>query len=213
MQLSEIRDEVQLIVQDTAFTDAIVDSYINTVYASVINECLVPEMKGVDTVTTTLLTAYSSLTGVDGGFSGVLSRVYNSSGTLVTIRPNLEALIDLAGNLTDAGSVEAVALEGSTLWYYPIPATVGEVLTVVYYRNPPPLESDGDTPDVLPEFLHREILVNGASSICYDTIEGGLEGLKVNTRSRELSKLGGVVKFRHWLAKTRRHYIYSQEPA
>lgn len=213
MQLSDIRDEVQLIVQDTAFTDDIVDGYINAVYNSVVNECLVPEMKGVDTVTTTLLKAYSSLTGVEGGFSGVLSRVYNSSGVEVTIVPNLEALIALAGNLTDAGSVEAVALEGSTLWYYPIPATVVETLTIIYYRNPTALVNDSDSPDTLPEFLHREILVNGASSICFDIIEGGLEGLKVNTRSRESSKLGGVVKFRQWLAKTRRHYIYSQEPA
>jgi hypothetical protein len=212
MQLSDIRDEVQLIVQDEAFTDVIVDRYINDVYLSTVNECLVPEMKGMDTVATVLSRAYASMTGVEGGFSGVLSRVYNSSGTGITIKQNLEALIGLRGNLTDAGSVEAVALEGSTLWYYPIPA-VAEVLTVIYYRNPELLVSDGDTPDALPEFVHRQILVNGAAAICFDEIEDALDTTKTNMRARATAKMAGVVKFREWLGKTRRHYVHSQELA
>jgi hypothetical protein len=211
MQLSEIREEVQLIVQDSTFDDDMIDSYINTVYFSVVAECLVPELKGVDTVTTTLLTAYSSMSGVSGGFSGVLSRVYNSDNNNITIMHNLEALIDINGNLTDPGAVEAVTLEGSTLWYYPIPVTV-ETLTLVYYRNPDTLVVDSATPDAIPEFLHRTILVNGASAICYDMIEGGVEGIKVNMRSREIAKLTGVVKFKEWLGKTRKHYVYTQEP-
>jgi len=211
MLLSDIRDEVKLIIQDDAFTDDIVDSYINDVYLSVVAECLVPELKGMDTVSTVLATAYASLSGVEGGFSGMLSRVYNSSGYAVTILPTLEALIDLNGNLTDSGSVEAVALEGSTLWYYPIPEAA-EVLTVIYYKNPELLSSDSDSPDAIPEFLHRRILVNGASAICFDQVEDEKDTLKVNTRSREMAKVAGVVKFREWLGKTRKHYVYSQEP-
>lgn len=211
MQLSDIREEVQLIVQDAAFTDDIVDSYINDVYFAVVNECLIPELKGMDTVVTVVSQAYASMSGVAGGFSGALSRVYSSGGNGVVVLHSLEALMDLRGNLTDTGSVEAVALEGSTLWYYPIPATA-ETLTVIYYKNPELMVSDSAEPDVLPEFVHRKILVNGAASMCFDSVEDGIDGLKVNTRSRELSKLEGVVKFREWLGKTRRHYIYSQEP-
>lgn len=211
MQLSEIREEVQLIVNDATFTDEIVDGYINDVYLSVVAECLIPELKGVDTVSTVLGQAYTSLTGVTGGFSGLLSRVYCPVNYNITILSTLESLMDLAGNLTDTGDILYVALEGTVLWYYRIPEVV-TVLTLIYYKNPELLSSDSDEPTALPEFTHRKILVNGAASLCFDTVEGGVEGLKVNTRSRELSKLEGVVKLREWLGKNRKHYVKSQEP-
>ncbi len=211
MLLEDIRDEVQLIVNDATFTDAIVDGYISTVYQSVVGECMLPELKSLDVLETILGQAYTSMSGLTGGFSGVLSRVYTSEGLQLSIYPKLELLMDEKGNMTDEGSVEAVALEGSTLWYYPIPTTE-ESLTIIYYKNPTDLTADGDEPDCIPSFLHRQILVKGAAAMCFDTIEGGVEGLKVNTRSRELAKLEGVVKFREWLGKTRRHYISSQEP-
>lgn len=211
MQLSEIREEVQLIVQDSVFTDEIVDSYINDVYFSTISECLVPEMKGMDTVTTDPLLSYVSMTGVSGGFSGILSRVYNSDGEAVTILPTLETLMDINGKLDVEGSVEVVALEGGTLWYYPSPAAA-ETLTVIYYKNPVALSADGDAPEVLPEFLHRKILVNGAASLCFDKLEDGVDSLKPNTQSRELSRREGLVRFREWLGKNRKHYVSTQEP-
>ena len=212
MQLSDIREEVKLVVQDVTFTDDIVDSYINEVYFAVAASCLIPDLKGVDAVDTTLGLAYSSMSGVSNGFSGILSRVFNSDNRSVQIMHNLEALIDLRGNLTDVGDVEAVALEGSTLWYYPIPE-VEETLTVVYYRNPQLLVDDADSPYNIPDFLHRQILVSGSAAICFSKIEGGVEGLKVVTRAWESDKLSGVMRFREWLGKNRKHYIVSQEPA
>jgi hypothetical protein len=211
MLLEDIREEVKLIVQDDSFTDDMVDNYINDTYLSVIGQCLVPELKGIDTVVTVLSQSYTSLTGVTGGFSGNLTRVYNSEGVYVSIFNTLENLISSNGLLTDVGNVIAVALEGTTLWYYPVPEIV-ETLTLIYYRNPVALVSDSDSPDAIPEFLHRQILVNGASSLCFDTIEGGVEGVKINTQSRDISKREGMIRFREWLGKTRKHYIFSQEP-
>lgn len=212
MQLSDIRDEVQLGVNDVTFTDLIVNRYINSVYYAVVARCLVPEMKGMDTVTTSVTEPYCSLSSVSGGFSGVLSRVYGASSGMIKIFNKLEDLMDLNGNLTEVGSVEAVALEGSVLWYTRTPA-VAEVLTLIYYRNPEELAGDSDTPDALPEFLHREILVNGAKALCFNDIEKGVEGLKVNTKAHEFAMETGVVRFREWLGKTRKHYVNSQEPA
>lgn len=211
MLLSEIREEVSVIMQDDFFTDEMIDSYINDAYLSSVAQCLVPELKGVDSVLTVTSQAYTSLTGVSGGFSGVLSRVYNANNQQISILPNIEALISLKGNLTDAGSVEAVALEGSTLWYYPIPETA-ETLTIIYYKNPDKLSSDNDEPFAIPEFLHRQILVNGACALCFSLIEDGIDGDKINTTSREMSKVDGLRKFKEWLGKTRRHYVYAQEP-
>lgn len=211
MQLSEIREEVSIIIQDDYFTDEIIDAYINDVYLSVTAQCLIPELKGIDTVTTVLSQAYTSLTGVVGGFSGVLSRVYDSQQRQLVILPTLETLISLNGNLSDSGDVEAVALEGSTLWYYSIP-DIESTLTLVYYKNPDLLTSDSDEPTAIPDFLHRQILVNGASALCFSLVEDGIDGDKVNTTSREMSKTDGLRKLREWLGKTRRHYIVSQEP-
>ena len=211
MILSDIRDEIITTVNDPSFTDDIVNGYINEVYQSSVARCMVPELKGVDVVTTTT-DAFVDLSGVTGGFSGVLSRVYDGvQRCKIDILNSLEHLMDLGGNLTDIGDIMAVALEGPTLWYYPIPS-VPVVLTVIYYKNPDSLSSDSDTPAVIPEFLHREILVNGACAIMFDKIEGGIEGLKVNTRARELAMERGIVRFREWLGKTRSHYITSQEP-
>jgi len=211
MQLSEIREEVQLIMQDNdVFISDIVDGYINEIYFSTVSECLVPELKGVDVVTATVSQAYVQLSGVSGGFSGVLSRVYNSSNESVEIVNSLETLMDLYGSLADTGDIVAVALEGSTLWYCQLPA-VSEVLTVIYYKNPVLLVNDEDTPLYIPDFLHRRILVNGAAAVCFDLVEDEKDTTKVNTRSRENAKLEGVVKFKEWLGKTRKHYIYSQE--
>lgn len=212
MLLSEIREEVKLAVNDPMFTDSMIDSYINTTYQEIVAACLVPELKGIDTVTTSTTEAFVALTGVTGGFSGVLSRVYSSTGESITIYPKLETLMDLTGTLSEQGDIEAVALEGRILWYSPIPTTA-EVLTLIYYKNPDPLTDNSDSPSSIPEFLHRQILVNGAASLMFDTFEDGLDGLKVNTRAREMSKIDGLRKFREWLGKTRKHYIAPQEPA
>ena len=212
MLLSEIREEVKLAVNDPAFTDSMIDSYINTTYQEVVAACLVPDLKGIDTVTTSTTEAFVALTGVAGGFSGVLSRIYSSTGQSITIYPKLETLMDLTGTLSESGDIEAVALEGSILWYSPIPS-VAETLTLIYYKNPEVMVENSDSPTSIPEFLHRQILVNGAASLMFDTFEDGLDGVKVNTRSREMSKIDGLRKFREWLGKTRKHYIAPQEPA
>jgi hypothetical protein len=212
MLLSEIRNEIKLVVSDEAFTDDMIDSYINDVYKQVVASCLVPELKGIDTVVTSTTASYTSLTGVDGGFSGVLSRVYNSSNEGITIYSKLEELMDLGDFFTSTGSTEAVALEGNILWYFPVPVTA-EVLTLVYYKNPVVIVDDTDSPSSIPDFLHRQILVNGVSAVLFDIFEDGIDGVKVNTMSRERAKLDGVVRFREWLGKTRKHYIVSQDPA
>lgn len=121
----------------------------------------------------------------------------------------LEFLSDLNGNLTTSGELAAVALEGNTLWYADIPS-IPDVLTVIYYALPDLLVNDNDIPRYIPDFLHRQILVNGAAAIAWDYIEGGVEGLKVNARSRLLSMESGVVKFREWLGKNRKHYISTE---
>lgn len=208
MVLSDIVTEVELAVNDSTFTSDMLTGYINDTYREVVGRCLVPDLKRVDVVTTTN-NAYVSLSTLKSGFSGVLSRVYDSDGNSLRIFNKLEFLSDLNGNLTTSGELAAVALEGNTLWYADIPS-IPEVLTVIYYALPDLLVNDNDVPSYIPDFLHRQILVNGAAAIAWDYIEGGIEGLKVNARSRLLSMESGVVKFREWLGKNRKHYISTE---
>jgi hypothetical protein len=137
--------------------------------------------------------------------------VYDSNNNSIQIFNSLEGLMDLYGGLSGTGDIIAVALEGRMLWYYQSPLSP-EVLTVVYYKSPTMLSSDSDVPVAVPEFLHRKIIVNGAAAICFDLVEDEKDATKVNARSREMAKTLGIIKFKEWLGKTRKHYIYSQEP-
>ncbi len=155
-----------------------------------------------------------ALTGLTGGFSGKLRRVKNSDGTNMTISSSLELLMDLYPTMDEAGDVEAVALEGSTLWYQDIPAAV-ETLTVLYYRDPAVPSTDGDSPSDFPTHLHRQLFVHGTAWIIFDQIEDDVEAAKVNANSQfwmsfdEKNRHSGITKLREWIGKTRRHNISS----
>jgi len=214
MNRGEIRTEVENLIQDSSFDETILNTYINSALLQTSELVFLPSLKRVDTVSTSLGAAYTVLTGLGGGFSGVLRRVVDSSGNIMTIYKDLDMLMDYYSQLNEVGNVETVALEGSTLWYQKIP-TVAETLTILYYRNPASLDRDSDEPSDIPEFLQRPLLVNGTAKLVYDVIEDGIEGEKVNTKAQfylsfsEANKESGITKLRERLAKTRVHHISS----
>jgi len=181
MNLSQIRQEVELLVQDVSYAKSL-DSYINQALIEVCDLVALPSLKVVDVVTTEVDKRYISLsTSVLGGFSGRLRKLFDSQGRLLKVYPDLEAFIT-DYPLIATGSVEAAALECGVLWYANVPAEASN-LTVVYYKNPTVLEEDSDIPDCLPESLHRKLLIHGAAFMIFDQIEDGAEGAKVNTLS------------------------------
>ena len=208
MNLKEMRDEVISIVSDSDFTDDAVDAKINIALQSAAGRCSLPNLKRIGTVTTNTATAYVSFSNVAGGFSGRLSRVFNTDGESIPFYTALELMMTEYGDLTEAGDVEAVCLEGNTLWYAKVPA-VAEVLTLLYFQNPAVLDGDTDVPAELPEFVHRPLLVNGACELMYDEIERGVEGLKVNTKAHEYMKERGMKDLHNWLGKNKVHHISS----
>ena len=212
MNRGEIRTELQNLIQDSSFSEATLNSYINTALQYTCSQVFLPSLKGVDTVSTSLGTAYATLSGLSGGFSGILRRVVNASGTPITIYQDLDMLMDGYPSLAEVGSVETVALEGNILWYQKIPA-IAETLTILYYRNPATLSADSDTPSDIPEYLQRLILVNGSAYFVYDVIEDGIDNEKVNTKGQfylsfsEARKESGVTKLREWVSKRRINHI------
>jgi len=214
MNLLEIRTELSNIIQDSSFGIDALDSYINQsiLYAGAAVD--LPHLKRIGTVATIVSQAYTTLNGLTGGFSGKLRRVKNSDGDPITIYSDLALLMDTYPTMVEEGEVEAVALEGYTLWYQKIP-TAAETLTCLYYRNPSTLSSKGEIPSDFPEHLHRDLFVHGAAWIIYDQIEDDEEDKKVNTKSHfwlsfdETNRHSGITKLREWIGKTRRHNISS----
>ncbi len=214
MNRLQIRTEIGNIVQDDSFDATTLNGYIDQAILYTGAQVDIPELKGIDTVDTILEQAYTTLSGLTGGFSGKLRRVKNSDGDAITIFSDLALLMDEYPLMNEEGDVEAVALEGSTLWYQDVPTEV-ETLTCLYYKNPSLLSLDTEIPSDFPEHLHRQLFVHGSAWIIYDQIEDGIEGEKVNTKAQfwlsfnEANRNSGIVKLREWLSKTRRHNISS----
>lgn len=214
MNRLQIRTEIENLIQDYSFSSDTLNEYIdqNILYTGANVD--IPELKRIDTVDTIVSQAYTSLSGLTGGFSGRLRRVKNADGDAVSIFSDLALLMDEYSTMDEEGDVEAVALEGSTLWYQDIPAEA-ETLTCLYYRNPTTLSSDTESPSDFPAHLHRQLFVNGTAYMIYDLLEDGIEGEKVNTKGQfwlsfdERNRHSGIVKLREWISKTRRHNISS----
>ena len=213
MNLRQMRTALAGLLQDTSYDNDDLDEAINKTLLYVSTLVQLPSLKRIDTINTVLSTAYVSLTTLTGGFDGNLRRVKNSDGDDVSIYPSLDLLMD-EGDMDDEGDVEAVAVEGTVMWYRKIPASV-ETLTLLYYRSPSQLTDDSDIPSDFPEGLHHKLFVNGSAWMIYDEIEDGIDEDKVNTKNQfwhsldERNPHSGIVKLKEWIARNRRHYISS----
>jgi hypothetical protein len=65
------------------------------------------------------------------------------------------------------------------------------------------LVDDTDTPDFIPEFLHREAIVNKAAEVAYNIIEDGIEGDKVNTKVFASLAEVGLNRVRAYISRRR----------
>lgn len=214
MNRLEIRTEVENLIDDRSFTANVLNGYIDQCISYAGAQVDIPGLKRIDTVETVLSQNYAVLSGLTGGFSGKLRRVKDADGDGIYIFPKLELLMDEYSTMVEVGEVEAVALEGSTLWYQKIPAEV-EILTCLYYQNPASLALDTSSPDDFPAHLHRQLFVYGTSWMVYNLIEDGIEGDKVNVKNNfyqsfdEENRHSGITKLREWLGKVKQHNISS----
>lgn len=215
MKLEHIRREVENLIDDPSFDSETIDQYINQALEYVASQINLPTLKGLGVVSTEVGQAYTDMAVISGeSFSGILRLVVREDGKFPTIYADLESLILEYPTLDQEGSVEAVALDGRTLWYQKIP-TSETPLTVVYFRNPAPLVKDSDVPSDTPNHLHRLLYVHGAAYLIYDQIEDGIDGAKVNTTNHffhsfdENSRTSGITKLREWLGKRKVHHISS----
>lgn len=221
MNLAEMRTALSDIIQDPSYTDEYLDNFINYAYLLACGEVELSSLKRLDVVTTVADQYSLDLSTLTGGFAGRLSyigRSSSSSTSEVKVCASLELLLSEYPGLDKTGSsVVAVAVEGSTLYYQPAPASVAaqETLRVVYYRNPSELSAPGDIPTHIPEMLHRELLINGAAWAIFDQIEDGLDGEKINAKAyywRSFSHKNaksGINRLYAWKGANSPHFISS----
>lgn len=214
MTLKEMRDAVAVIIDDDSFDDDSIDAYINQTLQEVAIEAELPDLKRVDVVATVEDQKYVSLSTVEGGFSGRLTKVGNAD---IVIYPSVEHMLVDYPDLDETDqAVAAVALEGSTLWYMPYPTSSDYVenIRIVYFKDPPVITDSADC-TCIPSGLHYAVLVRGAAKLIFDVIEDGNEGEKTNTNAQAWhfdapkNPRSGMNLLRNWLARVKKHYISS----
>jgi hypothetical protein len=183
MTYKELQDAVAAKVLDTSPTIvAMIPDVINEAIGQIADEVPLPSLKSLGTITTVVGQEWVNISSTITNFSGRLLYIGTANGGITVVDGGLEQLVQSYPKAGESGDIGAVALEGNILWYRNTP-TVATTLTIVYYKEPALLTSDSHVPSDLPWMLHRDLIVNKASSIIFDHIEEGLEGNKVNMQS------------------------------
>lgn len=182
MTIAEVMTEVEILIQDTSaeLNDPMIN-YINEALAAISDDCVIPELKVLGSVLTVPGQAWVAM---PEGFSGKLLFVTNEQGRIPVNQDGLEGLLGRCPTLDDSGEVEEVALEGTTLWYQPIPEEAAS-LTIVYQKWPDVVAEDDDVPTFIPPYLQRRLLAHKVAAIIWDKIEDGMDGEKINTLVQE----------------------------
>lgn len=196
MNLGQLKDEVEVVLQDTSFVDSFAD-WINNAVEQAIDDANVPGFKEILSVNTVLGAAYTTLGAT---CSGRILYVGTATAELAGGVVTLEHMMKMYPSMAEAGDVEYVAVDGNTLYYQGIPSTVTP-LTLLHRRKPVVMVEDDDEPEGIPSHLHLNVIVSRAAMFGFDRIEDGIEGEKVNTISQSIRYKQGLHDLMCWVAK------------
>lgn len=211
MKISVMRSLLADLIQDPSYSSDDLNSKLYQAALYIAGAVLLPDFKRIGSIDTIAGQPYVSLSGLSDGFNGRISRFHKNG---IHIYSSLDLLVDSYsteegnGLLMKSGEVEAVAQEGSLLWYQYIPE-VAETLNMTYYKNPPVFSSDNYEPEYIPEYLHQKIFVNGAAFLLYSEIEDDIDDVKINRTVNynesfnEDKRDSGINKLREWISRSR----------
>lgn len=171
------------IIQDSSLGISDTISYMNEGLKEISGFILLPKLLETDnTIDTVDSTAYASL---PADFQKNLHYCYsNTNNVKIKIYGSLELLYSAFSRLDISGRVVGVARRGDRLYYQRIPPST-ETLRVHYYKYPTILTVGGNSPDCLPEFLVKPLMVNYVAKKIWKLIEDGEDGQKPNTTHYE----------------------------
>lgn len=208
MKVSDIIDEIYLIVKDDSFFESEGDAaMLRRINLAVSYACSypgveVPSLKKLGMVTTEPGAAYAPVDGIANNFAGRIIRIGEPGK--IKVYGALEDLYDDYYPLTEVGEVEAACIAGNVVWYQKIPE-VATALICVLQDDPPAIESVSDDIPIIPEALQMRLIAHGVAAHLYDTIEDGVDGAKVNTDNSKRELGIGIQKWMEFLGQRRQH--------
>jgi hypothetical protein len=197
-------------VQDSNRYEEIL-TYVNMALAEATTEVMLPEFKCAGTVSTAVDAPFVALQIQPDRYVAGIVKLFGAAMADVKIYLSLDDMIvseSIEDVLTTGDAVVAVAVEGSNLWYYPIPTTP-VTFAFIYYTTHPKLVDVSDSVTLFPDYIQRLAICAKAASMCFDKVEDGVDGEKVNTTAYELKGKEGIQKLHEWVGKNRRHFISS----
>jgi len=185
--LSDLVSAIDEIIDDAKYTEQIIVKRINSAVREIAGGIRMPDnsispplpdLFAMGTVSTSTTLPYVSL---PADYQRKVTLVYD--GTNFKIEPpsggdyySFALFMRNASrmDLGEAGSVYAVAVKGSKLYYQGIPAA-SATLGVHYYRKPVNMEADADVPDGIPDHLAERLIKYYVIKCIYgDMIEAGV---------------------------------------
>jgi len=199
MTLKEMRDLIASIINDSEYTDTIIDAFINEGVLTVATGEILPGRFDLSPAlpslykTDTVDTDTDNNTDLPVEFNRDVVLVADSDGNKIKIEPSFEKFINTTQS--EAGTVDVVAVKGSVLYYDRIPSAAA-TLTVHFYSTPATLVEDVDIPTSIPAVLHRQLIVSYALKEIYNEIELGMSGQKVDTANYTNIHDQGLIRLR-----------------
>lgn len=181
--LEEIRNRIKRIIQDSAYTDEIIDEFINEGYSRCASSVLLPSLESSGQITA-LATTPSVQIPDSWNFDRNITMCFTSEGRKINI---LSSLVMMArtypsfGVDNEYGQLEACTVVADKFFYYPIPEEQ-EVLTCTFYQKISTLVDDSAIPTALPDFLHFKLLTSFVCAEIFSEIEDGIDGVQINTK-------------------------------
>ena len=166
--LSELRQFVRIEISDHSISDDDINNALNAVLKKVAGGVVYAEIGNLSPPLPELLKTDGE---IDADYSDAFVDMPDDyQRDLIFCRNSTEKLIvndsfldfmNKYPTLDDSGGVSEVCVQGRKFYYQGLPTTY-ETLYVHYYRYPDTLSDDSDTPEGIPERLHKDILVPGA---------------------------------------------------
>ena len=199
MNLLQMRTTVSGIINDSDYTDDMIDAFLNEGVLAVATGVILPGRFDLSPplpnlyATDTVATDANSFVSLPADFNRDVVLVKDSDSNKIPIIASFQNFIHLYKE--EAGEVKKCAIDGSKIHYRGIPSSP-ETLTVNFYETPATLVDDTDIPTEIPLVLHRQLVVGYALKEIYNELELGMAGRKVDMRNYEEIFNQGLVRLR-----------------
>jgi len=222
--LREIISAIEEILQDSTYTDAILTGKINVAVSRIAGGIRMPnggtsqplpDLFAYGTVNTSTTLPYVSL---PTNYQRDVRLVYDSSnckieppqgGDYYSFALFMQVISNMG--LAEAGSIYAVAVKGTKLYYQGIPSAA-TTLGVHYYRKPVDMDDDADTPDGIPAHLAIDLIKHYVlKEIMGEAIEDGQGNSGSSTQYHTAKFFETMIDLEDFIGEDSEPHYYGQD--